>query len=550
MSSSIVSPFPVFNDLDGTPLEAGYIYIGTSNLNPEVSPINVFWDAALTVPAAQPIRTVGGYASRNGSPSRMYVSADTYSITVRNRNRVFVFAATGDQTPGSAVSFIQAGTGAVTRNMQDKVRESVSVKDFGAVGDGVADDTGALTAFFNSAIANPGVQHVLFKQTYAVSAVMPTINVSNVWISGAGADFHDAGSPVLKGTVIKWIGASNLITPIVTITSVSGASARVSSVKFTGIGIDCNGGLAAYGLKLASVWNCDIDVAIIEAKTIALNCTVVASLGENRCIQQSRIRFKSRQFIARTGFGMVCGGDDSANFSMNQVWMDAQHTDIQSLYLVNSDNNDWIFFRAYSAGTATESVSCLGGTQVGNTCRSERFWQFTANKPLHAYGSSGSPTFAYPSVKINIYNLDKENGTPNPTVETGASVFWKNDSAALPSTPWVSYTPIITSGSGTITTKSATGKYIQRGNIVYLKAEIAITTNGTGASFLTFTLPVQSGASATPSTMSGRERAITGSVVCGQIEGSTTTCNLQKYDGTYPGGDGYVIIVSGFYEVA
>jgi hypothetical protein len=97
MSSSIVSPFPVFNDLDGTPLEAGYIYIGQSNLNPESAPINVFWDAALTVPAAQPIRTVGGYASRNGSPSRMYVSTDTYSITVRNRNRVFVFAAF-DQT--------------------------------------------------------------------------------------------------------------------------------------------------------------------------------------------------------------------------------------------------------------------------------------------------------------------------------------------------------------------------------------------------------------------------------------------------------------------
>lgn len=97
MPSSIVSPFPVFNDLDGTPLEAGYIYIGQSNLNPESAPINVFWDAACTIPAAQPIRTVGGYASRNGTPSGLYVTADSYSITVRNRNRVFVFAAF-DQT--------------------------------------------------------------------------------------------------------------------------------------------------------------------------------------------------------------------------------------------------------------------------------------------------------------------------------------------------------------------------------------------------------------------------------------------------------------------
>jgi len=230
MSSSIVSPFPVFNDLNGTPLEAGYIYIGQSNLNPETAPINVFWDAACTIPAAQPIRTVGGYASRNGTPSRLYVTADTYSITVRNRNSVFVFSAfnqtdaptsvfdistqvitatagqvtfalttfaylpgtdtlqvyrnglrltagtdyletnsstvtlttaaaagdeflfqgggviTGNQTPGTSVSFIQAGAGAVTRNIQDKARESVSVLDFGADPTGATDSSVAINA--------------------------------------------------------------------------------------------------------------------------------------------------------------------------------------------------------------------------------------------------------------------------------------------------------------------------------------------------------------------------------------------------------------------
>lgn len=37
--------------------------------------------------------------------------------------------------------FIQAGTGAIARTFQGKMRDSVSVKDFGAVGDGVIDDT-------------------------------------------------------------------------------------------------------------------------------------------------------------------------------------------------------------------------------------------------------------------------------------------------------------------------------------------------------------------------------------------------------------------------
>ena len=93
MSSSIVSPFPFFTDTTGAPLEGGYIFIGQSNLNPETAPVNVFWDAALTIPAAQPVRTVGGYPSRQGTPSRFYSATDTYSITVRNKNRALVFSA-------------------------------------------------------------------------------------------------------------------------------------------------------------------------------------------------------------------------------------------------------------------------------------------------------------------------------------------------------------------------------------------------------------------------------------------------------------------------
>lgn len=50
------------------------------------------------------------------------------------------------------IGFIQSGTGADVRTVQDKLRESVSVKDFGAVGDGTTDDTAAFAAAYSYAL--------------------------------------------------------------------------------------------------------------------------------------------------------------------------------------------------------------------------------------------------------------------------------------------------------------------------------------------------------------------------------------------------------------
>ena len=48
----------------------------------------------------------------------------------------------------------QGATGAVNRPINEKLAESVSVKDFGAVGDGVTDDTAAITAACSSLTSN------------------------------------------------------------------------------------------------------------------------------------------------------------------------------------------------------------------------------------------------------------------------------------------------------------------------------------------------------------------------------------------------------------
>lgn len=92
MSALSIQPtFPIFTETDGQPLENGYIWIGTANLDPQVNPINVYWNAALTIAAPQPIRTINGYPSRNGTPGRLYVSSD-YSIRVMNSKGSMVYS--------------------------------------------------------------------------------------------------------------------------------------------------------------------------------------------------------------------------------------------------------------------------------------------------------------------------------------------------------------------------------------------------------------------------------------------------------------------------
>ncbi len=89
---TIESPYTQFYDLDGSPLDSGYVYIGAANQDPETNPILVYWDRALTLPALQPLRTLNGIIARNGAPATVYAATD-YSMMVRNARLAQVFYA-------------------------------------------------------------------------------------------------------------------------------------------------------------------------------------------------------------------------------------------------------------------------------------------------------------------------------------------------------------------------------------------------------------------------------------------------------------------------
>jgi hypothetical protein len=110
---SIQPPYPAFAGADGLPLENGYIWVGTVNLNPQVNQIAVYWDATLTIPAVQPIRTLNGYPVYQGTPSRFYVGSD-YSIQVLNSKGSVVYTSFNGNFSSGSVATNATGNGTQT----------------------------------------------------------------------------------------------------------------------------------------------------------------------------------------------------------------------------------------------------------------------------------------------------------------------------------------------------------------------------------------------------------------------------------------------------
>ena len=543
------NPRQQFFGNDGNPLAGGKLYTYAAGTS---TPKATYTDAAGTIANTNPIvLNARGEATVYWNGSYKVTLTDAASATIYTQDNyqdmgAAITTALAASSGSSLVGFLQSGSSPAARTAQAKMQDFVSVKDFGAVGDGTTDDTTALTNFWNSAIARPGVPHLLDAKTYIFNAALPQINVSNVKIMGAGSYIHNVGS-LFTGTMLKWTGGISS-GPAIEILSPSGAGNQLkANIEFSGIGLDCNSQLGI-GIAVRSIWHSNIDVAVANATLQGVLLTVVAAMGENQSLQRNRIKISSRQIEAPAGVGVYLDGNSVANVSMNEIWLDAVHANNSAVICKNSDNNDWRFVRCYATGSASECVSLLSSNNYGEQARAERFWFLTANKPIQAYGTS---TGTYPSTGNQIFCLDKENGTPAPVVATGGVVNWREDDSAMDDNAWLAYTPTITAATGTLTTvASVLGFYRKFGKRVDFKYQWNITTNGTGSVALLATLPVFATGS-NGSVCAGKERAVTGKMLSGFIDGGGTgTVSIQYADGTYPGVNGGTYTISGTYECA
>jgi hypothetical protein len=230
------NPFETFVDpRTGQALSDGYIYFGEPELDPVANPIAIYWDEDLMIPAQQPVRTNAGYIWRNGAPARVWVDGN-YSMLVKDRQGRQVFYAPNWTAASSAnVVFRQAGVGAVVRSVQSRLREVVSVKDFGAVGDGVTDDYPAMLLALNYFKTFNIGSGVLFfpRGTYRMNTAMTVTNTHGIEFKGEAPAYTPGAEGALS--VINFYGGT---TAAFTLT---GPIATQSSFRFTNLKVENKG---------------------------------------------------------------------------------------------------------------------------------------------------------------------------------------------------------------------------------------------------------------------------------------------------------------------
>jgi hypothetical protein len=146
-------------------------------------------------PQANPVTTNadGEYA--------FYAANGTYTLQITATNYAtetkpgVVLFDPSDSSASSDVQFLQAGTGAQVRSVQSKLRDVVSVRDFGAKGDGATNDAPLF------AIAAASSSYLIVPPGTYLLPYTPAATTATVWYLMPGTSFTGAGK--LLGTVIN-----------------------------------------------------------------------------------------------------------------------------------------------------------------------------------------------------------------------------------------------------------------------------------------------------------------------------------------------------------
>jgi len=221
-------------------------------------------------------------------------------MTVSNAGVVtansFVGNVTGNITgagtfSGNASSATALATGSTTaRTLANRFADVVNVKDFGAVGDGVADDTTAIQAAINGSV---GKTLVLQLGTYLIDG-SAIIIPSNITIKGYGATVKVSTTPIAN--LFEAISKQNIV--------------------LEGIVIDANNYVVSSNIGMFAAQNCS-NVNIFNCRFINMDrFAVVFNGGSNVTIENNYISKTTASISQNEAILVSTSAGEASNFKI------------------------------------------------------------------------------------------------------------------------------------------------------------------------------------------------------------------------------------------
>ncbi len=320
MAQLFTPPFQQTLDANANAISGARLFFyvtGTTTIAP------VYADGDLSVPLASPVvaDAAGRFVPIYLDPAIIYrvVVADAEGGVIRDVDPITsadsIAADLADGGGLGLVGFRQEGAGAIDRTALDKARESLSVLDFGAKGDGTSDDTDAI----NAALAIGG--RIIFPRgTYKITGrllvtVARTEIVLEAGVTITGSPWRYAGAQLPFGSLFL-ITASDC--------SVTGAGMGASLIALTGGSeanaitfLHCDGG-AVTGVTLDGGRSA---VTAVEDDTFMTGINVLnASVSRPTGTKWSRVQITAVEARNCTQYGMQAYGD-LAGAEFSDCWI-------------------------------------------------------------------------------------------------------------------------------------------------------------------------------------------------------------------------------------
>jgi hypothetical protein len=317
-------------------------------------------------------------------------------------------------TGAADVGYLPSGTGAVVTNVQAKLRQTVSVLDKGAVGDGSTNDTYAFQNAINEAGAT-GFSTVLEcapGKTYMCNTLTPKSNVT--------IDLH--------GSTIKLISGTNAL--LFDGTGTPGTTFQIQNgtldMNMAGNQINynmCAGGAWFVGWQFIRFKNMILQNAYRSALILNnctdfdldgltfLNCGVNVNGQFCTCIEMvaGSSRGKVKNIYANNvwGFGLNVSGNTSTNSQMN---------------VTTTTGSPNLTVNSYTGATpAIGNTVVIPGFVAGTTIASGTYPNFVLSTNS-LYGVTGQTGVTRASITAGVYDIDIENVELNNFTQNGNAI--------------------------------------------------------------------------------------------------------------------------------